>query len=530
MDSNREMATGDAVADRHESIWTATTGDTDYESLDGETVTVDTAVVGGGIVGITTARHLTEAGQTVAVIESNRIASGVTAHSTAKLTSQHGLIYDSLVSQFGERRARLYAAANEAAIDEVTTRADAEGVDGDVRRTPAYTYTTGRKGKARIRDEVEAARRVGLDAAYTESTPLPYDIVAAVKFEEQAAFHPRAYLCSLAEGIVDDGSFIFEGATAQDVDRGRRCRVRTDRGAVVADDVVVATHFPFYDRGLYFARLTPKQSYVLAARLDGEVPEGMYYRHGNPYFSVRPQPAGEESIVLIGGQNHRTGHGGPTFQYYRKLEREARSKFDVASIEYRWSTQDFVAADGVPYVGKLAPGTDHVYVATGFGGWGLSNGTAAGMLLADLVRGVENPWRDVYRPTRVTPTASARRLMSHNLHAAKHFVRDRLPQSRPADVRGLDPGEAGIVESDEVPTAVYRDEDGDYHAVSAVCPHMGCTVTWNDAERTWDCPCHASRFEYDGDVVDGPAVEPLPAARLELAGEESEPPDPGDAR
>jgi len=496
------------VAGVHRSIWLETTPGTDYESLDGG-MSVDTVVVGGGIVGITAASKLTEAGQTVAVVERDRILDGVTGHTTAKLTSQHALIYDYLREQFGDERARQYAHANQSAIDEVESTVADRGIDCDFERVPAYTYVETEDRTQDVQDEVSAARRLGLPASYTESTPLPYDVAAAVRFDEQAQFHPRKYLLELARGLVEDGSYVFEETRALDVDPGDRCRVETDRGELAADDVVVATNFPFYDRGLYFTRLEPKRSYVLAARLDGEVPEGMYYRPTDPYFSVRPHPAGDESLVLFGGQNHKTGHQGDGRGRYRAVEREARRRFDVDSVEYRWSTQDYTSADRVPFVGQLAPQTDHVHVATGFGGWGLTNGTAAGMLLADTILGRENAWAEVYEPTRLNPRASAGQVLKHNTAAMRQFFGDRFA-AQSIDTRvTLSRGDASVVESDEGPVGIYRDDDGGLHTVSAVCPHMGCHVEWNDGEDSWDCPCHGSRFDYDGSVLHTPAIEDL---------------------
>ena len=517
--SDEEAETGASIPGRHESIWMAEGAGTSYPPLEGNR-SVDVAVVGGGIVGITAARQLKDAGRSVAVVESGRIVEGVTGHSTAKLTSQHGLCYRDLLSKFDEETARRYAEANEAAIDEVESRIEEHGVDCEFERTEAYTYTTAADGRRKIKEEVEVAKRLGLAASFTDSPGLPYDdeVEAAVAFADQARFDPRAYLLGLAETIPGDGCQIFEETTATGIERGKRCRVETDRGTVAAEDVVVATHFPFYDHGLYFSRLTPKQSYVLAVRLrdTADVPEGMYYRDGDPYFSVRPHPRDQASTVLVGGQNHRTGHGHNATEKYRKLESEARRTFDVEEVAYRWSTQDFVSVDGVPFVGKLAPQTPHVYVATGFGGWGLSNGTAAGSLLADLIVGRENPSREVYRPTRIEPAASAREFVDHNAKAARHFLKDNLGQPKRSALRDLSSGDADIVEGDAGPVAAYRDEDGEVHAVSAVCTHLSCNVQWNDAERTWDCPCHGSRFDYDGSVIDGPAVEPLSRGDLGL--------------
>lgn len=492
----------------HRSIWLDTTPGTDHKSLrDG--VEVDTAVVGGGIAGVSTAFNLVEAGQSVAVIERDRILTGVTGHTTAKLTSLHGLIYTHLVDHFGPERTRQYAAANESAIDEIESRVEGRDIDCGFERAPAYTYVGSTDQKGEIREEVNNARRAGLPASYVESTPLPFDVPAAIRVDEQAHFHPRKYLLSLARDIPGDGSYVFERTRAVDVRDGDPCRVSTDRGEVTADRVVVATHFPVYDPALYFARMYPKRSYVLAVRLSDDAPEGMYYRAGDPYFSVRPRPTDDDSTALIGGQNHRTGHGESTVEHYRRLERMAHDRFDVESIDYRWSTQDYVSVDRVPFVGKAAPQTDSVYVATGFGGWGMTNGTAAGRILADRALGRENPHSEVFRPTRVRLSAAKGPFLDHNAHAMRHFVEDRFETPRRAPPSGLAPGEGRVVDVNGESVAVSRDADGELHAVSAVCTHMGCLVEWNDGERSWDCPCHGSRFDRDGSVVDTPAVDDL---------------------
>ena len=497
----------------HESIWIDSSPTTEYAPLDGG-LRVDTAVIGGGIAGITTAAELKNAGHDVAVLEAERIVTGVTGHTTAKLTSLHGLRYQDLVSNFDTRRARRYGDANEAAIDYVEQTVAEHDIDCDFERTPAFTYVTSRGERERVEAEVAVARQLGLPASLDESPPLPYDVEAAIRFDEQAKFHPRTYLLALAERIPGDGSYLFEETRALDIDRGAPHEVETERGTVRAEHVVVATHFPMYDHGLYFARMTPTRGYVLAARLEDDAPEGLYYRPGDPYFSVRPHPTGDRSLVLVGGQNHRTGHAENEFDRYRNLEREARSRFDVQSIEYRWSTQDYRSVDGVPFVGRLAPHTNGVYVATGFGGWGLTNGTAAGLLLADLICGTDNEWQTLYSPTRFTPRASAKELIEHNAHSVKHLVQNRLTDSS-SDVLDLSPDEGEVVHHGSSATGVYRDEAGELHAVSAVCPHMGCILRWNDTDPGWDCPCHGSRFAVDGRVIDGPAVEDLPRRDIE---------------
>ncbi|MCU4801633.1 FAD-dependent oxidoreductase [Halobacteria archaeon HArc-gm2] len=512
---NSDTASRDDHRGTHEPIWIDRSESTDYDPLDGG-LDVDVAVVGGGIVGVTTALKLKERGKSVALLERDRILLGVTGHTTAKVTALHGLIYDYLTDHVGEEQARLYAEANEAAIDDVAETVSEYDIDCDFERAPAYTYTPERaedpdyrRHRREIRAEVEAARRAGLDASFVEATDLPYDVGGAVRVADQAHFHPRNYLLELARRVPGDGSHVFEETTVEDVDGGDPCTVETDRGTVTADDVVLATHFPIRDDAVYFARLTPKRSYVVAVTLNEDAPEGMYYQPYDPYFSVRPYPASDEPMILVGGQNHRTGEGGSTETRYERLEAQARNHFDVDSIEYRWSTQDYRSVDRVPFVGPAGPGTSNVYVATGFGGWGMTNGTAASILLADLITGRGNSWESVYTPTRLRASASKTELVSHNAHSMTHLAKDVVRQRPDVDLDSLDAGEADVFDGGDDPVAVYRDDDGDIHAVSAVCTHMGCQVSWNDGERSWDCACHGSRFDVDGTVLYTPASDPL---------------------
>jgi glycine/D-amino acid oxidase-like deaminating enzyme/nitrite reductase/ring-hydroxylating ferredoxin subunit len=502
----------DGPAGRHEPVWIATSESTDYGALE-DGLHVDTAVVGGGIAGITTAAKLDAAGQTVALVERDRILNGVTAHTTAKVTSLHGLIYDRLIDTFGEENARQYAAANQAAIEDIADTVESRDIDCGFGRAPAYTYVTPEADRRPVRAEVDAARQLDLPVSYVEEIELPYEINAAVRFDDQAHFHPRKYLLELARSVAEGEGHIFEETTVDDVEDGAPCEVSTDRGTVHADDVVVASHFPVEDDALYFSRMRPKRSYVVAASLAGDQPAGLYYDPNEPYFSIRPH-ALDDSLVLFGGQNHRTGHGDSTEERYRKLEQRVRDHFDVDEIEYRWSTQDFVSVDKVPFVGRAAPQVSNVYVATGFGGWGMTNGTAAGSVLADEILGRDSPWSELYDPNRFKARASKSELLSHNKHAMKHFFSGYVDSQPDLDRLDLQPGDAGVYEFDGDPVAVYRDDDGEIHARSAVCPHMGCLVSWNDGERSWDCPCHGSRFGVDGEVLDTPAVDGLDEVSL----------------
>jgi glycine/D-amino acid oxidase-like deaminating enzyme/nitrite reductase/ring-hydroxylating ferredoxin subunit len=513
------MSERDTLPGKHDSLWTDTTPRTDFPALGGD-LRVETAVVGGGIVGVTAAHECASAGRAVALLESDRVVEGVTGKTTAKVTVQHGLVYADLLEAHGRETARQYAEANSAAIEAVASRVEEYDIDCGFKRLAAYTYAADAGQRRAVEREASVAEGLGLPANFVEEPPFPDGTPGAVKFAEQAQFHPRKYLLDLVEAIPDEEaeSHVFEQTKVtgvKDASAGTDdlCRVETDRGTVTAENVVVATHFPIEDPSFYFARQFPKRSYVLAVRLADEPPEGMFYRDAEPYFSVRPHPTDDGTLTLVGGQNHKTGQGGSTTERYRKLERQARDHFDVESVEYRWSTQDFVSADNIPFVGKLGPKTEGVYVGTGFGGWGMTNGTAAGRMLATFAQGDQPQWADAFDPQRLGPAAAGKDLVTENVNVGKEFTKDWAKTLLGGEDPGVAPGEGEVIRRDGTPLAVSRDDEGDLHVTSAVCTHMGCLVHWNDGEQSWDCPCHGSRFSMDGEVLDGPAVEDLTRKR-----------------
>jgi len=503
-----ELAT---LPSEHESLWIEETSGTRAPVLPGD-ITVDTAIVGAGVAGIVAADELSEAGHNVALLEANRILEGVTGHTTAKLTSQHGLIYDTLLDRHGPTTAQRYADANEAAIEVVADRVETDGIACNFHRAPAYTYVEDEDRVDEIHAEVEAAQELGLPARFVDDVPVPVDVAGAVRFDDQALFHPRRYLLALAEALNDGANAVHERTRVKDVHDGDPCRIETESHEVTADQVVLATHFPIVDRAGYFARMRPTKSYVLAARLNGEEPEGMHYHDASPIFSIRPRAGRQEELVLFTGQNHRTGEADEADRY-EQLEQTVRQRFDVDTIDYRWSTQDFVSLDEMPFVGPVGPGADNVYAATGFGGWGMTNGIAAGRMLAEAVLGDPPEELAAFDPARAQGTSPSS-VLSHNAHAAKEFVADRIRRYGKATEIDLEPGEGEIIRHEGEPVAAYRDEDGDLHTNSAICTHMGCEVKWNASDETFDCPCHGSRFGPEGEVVDGPAVDGLDEGRL----------------
>jgi glycine/D-amino acid oxidase-like deaminating enzyme/nitrite reductase/ring-hydroxylating ferredoxin subunit len=491
-----------------ESLWIATVPEQPEHPWLDRDIRAEVVVIGGGIVGITTALLLAEAGVEVVLIEAGRLARGVSGHTTAKVSSQHGFVYAELGSKFGAEAARTYGQANEAGLEWIAARAEG-GIDCDFRRRPAYAYVTSESQRSQAEDETEAAIAAGLPATLVDSTPLPYPVAAAVRFDDQAEFHACRYLLGLAEQLAASGARIYENTRAAEVDEDEPCAVKTPGGRVSADRVVVATHYPFLDRALVFPRAYPQRSYALACRIANAAPDGMFISADSPTRSVRAVPLDGEELLLVGGEGHKTGTGGDTEERYRRLEEFARMHWEVESVEYRWSSQDPTTADGLPYIGRLTPRSKRVFMATGFAKWGITNGTVAALILAELARDRPHPWAALFDPCRLNPVAAGPTLLKENAEVGLHFVGDRLKHRGTRRIEDLAPGEGDIVSVEGEKVAGYRDEDGSLMAVSTRCTHLGCQVNWNAAERSWDCPCHGSRFAPSGEVLHGPAVHRL---------------------
>ncbi len=465
----------------------------------------DVVVIGAGIAGLTTAYGLARAGKSVVVLEAAQVASGVSGHTTAKLSAQHALKYATLTSRKGKPAATRYGRAQLEAIEWVARTSSELGIDCGFRRRDSFVYSTDSSQLGKLQQEADAAE-AGLPADFVEHVDLPITTVGAVRFVDQAQFHPRHWLLGLADHIERLGGHVVERVRARKLDERPSPTVHTDRGQVKARDVVVATHYPIFDRGLYWARLDITRDLVVAGV--GEAPPGMYL-DAVTHRSIRGHTEGDRHYVIVGGEHYRTGEPVDVEARYRRLA-EAATTFGVTKATHRWSAHDMTTLDNVPYIGRYHPATHHVWVATGFGQWGMTGGTSAGLVLTELITGGDHPAANLYDPNRFDLKSSVT-LAEDGAKVGKQYVAG-YTRALTSTAGDLAPGTAKVSRRGADVVASYRGEDGQLREVSARCTHLGCVVAFNNAEKTWDCACHGSRFATDGSVIQGPATRPLPPA------------------
>nr|WP_042186577.1 FAD-dependent oxidoreductase [Kibdelosporangium sp. MJ126-NF4]CEL17376.1 oxidoreductase [Kibdelosporangium sp. MJ126-NF4]CTQ91397.1 oxidoreductase [Kibdelosporangium sp. MJ126-NF4] len=462
------------------------------------------AVIGGGIVGLTTALLLVRRGVDVIMLEADRTGAGVSGNNTAKVTALQSTMYSTVERRHGPGAAASYAEAATAGVELVAQLAAA--IDCDAQRAPAVTFAYTAAEHDTVRAEGDAAGNAGLPVEWTDQLDLPFPTYGAVRLRDQLLVHPAKYVRGLTAAFVAEGGRLFETSRVLDVSATAPYRIHTAEGTVTAGQVVVATHYPILGRGLFFARLEAERSYCVAARLrSGAPPADLAISVGSPSWSL----SRHGDHVIIGGQSHPAGERGVDSSRYATLADFAYEHFDVADITHRWSAQDPKAYDALPMVGTHLPGGSRLWVATGFAKWGLAMGSVAGAILADRITATDNPHADLFTPHRVS-LSSVPTLLRQNAKVAKDLIADRLGPADTADAEGVPVDTARVLPDGRGKKGVYRDQDGTLHAVSLRCTHLGCLLRFNGAERSWDCPCHGSRFDIDGTVLEGPATQPLP--------------------
>ena len=471
-----------------ESIWSKTCDIRKREPLRGD-IEADAVVIGGGMAGILTAYSLEKAGIRTVVLEAERIGGGQTKNTTAKITSQHGLFCKTFIEKKGKETALKYVQANQKAVEEYKRIIEEEKIDCDFAEMDSYVYS---KDEDKLKAEAEAACELGISAAFVKEIEIPVPCAGAVGFAHQAQFHPLKFIEAIADTLT-----VYEDSPVKEVEEHI---VRTPGGSVRAGKIIFAVHFPFVNfPGMYFARIHQERSYVLALENAGTL-NGMYIGDGEDTLSFRQY----ERYVLLGGQGHRTGKNKEGGKYAALRESAKRLYPDSTEAAY-WSAQDCVTADQVPFIGTYAKDRPDWLVVTGFRKWGMSSSMAAAMLIRDMLCGNDNLYAQTFAPSRFS-AEELPQIVKDSGMAVKGLTKRFF--HIPDEVAGqIEPGHGAVVETAQNKVGVYKSEEGKLYQVDIVCPHLGCELAWNADERTWDCPCHGSRFDYEGNLLEGPAQE-----------------------
>lgn len=489
------------------SIWEATAKDVRFESLDSD-LTVDVAIVGGGITGVTAAALLARAGLSIALVEGQCIGRGTSGRSTGNLYTTVDQQLYALAEKWNEQVAQAVTQSRRAALDQIASLIAAHAIDCDysVQSWHFFTETEDTDAEQTITKEQAALSRAGLDARLIDTLPLALPIHRGVRLDGQAQFHPLDYVVGLAAAVRSTNCRFFEGYPALEIDDEQRV-VKTARGTLSAKKIIMATHTP---KGFHpiQTELGPYSEHGVAASIDAPLPGGTYWSTARKKYSLRGFSRNGKHYVLAIGSKHKTGQAEDTLACHRSLEEYLRARFNITEITQRWTAQHFRPADGLPYIGPLR-GSDDIYIATGFATDGLVYGTLAAMLICDAINGVSNPWAELYSARRFTPLKSAADLAKENANVALQYAKDFLHNLPEATLESIAPGEGKLIEYAGHKAAVCRKHNGEISALSALCTHLSCVVHWNSAEQTWDCPCHGSRFGTDGEVLEGPALQPL---------------------
>lgn len=470
---------------------------------------VEVLIVGGGITGFTLGLLLQEAGKKCVIAEAYQPGYGTTGGTTAHINTMLDMPYPKIEKNFGADGAALVAEATRTARDIIAANVERYAIECDFAYKDGYLFAETEQEEKELEEIWHATQRAGVDAVRASAIPVPLAFRSAICYRKQARIHPLKYLYALAEAFYEKGGIVLTNTRVEHTERKDGFQeARTNRGALRAEQLVYATHIPL-GINLLHSRCAPYRSYVLGVTLsDHQYPDDMAYDMKEPYHYFRTHRIADRPYLIIGGADHKTGHGDPE-KSFQELETYTRQRFNVSSIDYHWSAQYFEPADGLPYIGGLPGGEEGVYVATGYSGNGILLGSLAGRMLADQILHKENPFAKLMSPSRIKPIAGFSDFVKENADVARRFVADRIGVDRLQSLADIEPEEGKIVNYENRQLAIYKSAEGDIRALHPVCSHAGCIVTWNNAEKSWDCPCHGGRFDTYGKVLTGPPREDL---------------------
>ncbi len=486
-----------------------------FNSL-GENLETEVCIIGAGIFGTTCAYYLSKLGYKVVLVEKDKIGSKATGNTTGKITSQHGLFYNYLNNSYGEKFAKDYLDANEEAITNIKKIIDEEKINCDFSYQNAYIYTTKKENINSIRKEFNTLSNLGYNPELVTKTGLPFEVNLALCFKNQAQFNPIKYLKGLCDCILKRNGSIFTNTTVHKVEKvNEDYIVFTENYQIKASYVIVATHFPFINfPGFYFTKMYQSTSYLIAIDTKKTLSKGMYISEDKPAFSFRTATYQGKELLLIGGGEHRTGEPSSYSDTYGLLEQEAKKYFPNCEILFKWNTRDCISLDKIPYIGYYSSIMPHMYVGTGFKKWGMTLSNVASNIIVDSICKKENKFAYLFNSSRLKPIKNRTEMKNILIQSANSLLLNKLrPANMNFDEIANDSG--SIIEINNEKVGIYKDSNGKIYAVKPICTHLGCLLSWNDVDKTWDCPCHGSRFDFDGTNLYDPAFKNLDTFDLE---------------
>ncbi len=500
------------------SLWQGTTDAKSYTSQTDlpKNVEWDVIVVGGGITGVSTALLLQEAGLRCAIAEANTLCFGTTGGTTAHLNTVLDTPYTTIAENFSRQDAKRVADAAKDAIELVQRNCEKYSIDAAFEAQTAYIFSRTDGQTEQLENMRAASVDAGVGMAYTDAMSLAMPRQKTVAAAGQAKFHPTRYVLGMARAFNAMGGLIIEHCRVQGADDGEKITVHTDRGDLVCSNLIYATHIP-PGMSLLDTRCAPYRSYAIAVTLHGKYPDGLIYDLDEPYHYYRSQVIDGKSYLIVGGEDHKTGHVADTESCFLALDSHVRKYFEVDEVKYRWSSQYYEPVNGLPYIGHMPGEPGHRFVATGFSGNGMIYGSVAALLFRDLLLEGRDRYERLFDPGRIKPLAGFSKFVHENADVLKKWVGKFLPADKLKELAALTPGDGNVVRFENETIALYKSEEGELKALSPTCPHMGCHVGWNSAEKTWDCPCHGARYAVDGTMITGPAahdLEPVSIAAL----------------
>ncbi len=473
-------------------------------------ISTDICIVGAGIFGLTCGYYLSKQGFKVVILDKNDICQKVSGHTTAKITSQHNLIYKYLVDSLGFKYAKQYLDANQEAISNIKNIIDNENIDCDFEIQDSYIYTTNENEVNEIQLENKTVNTLGLNSEFVTTSTLPFKIKGAIKFPNQSQFNPLKYAIGLANAITKNSGEIYTNTTVYDIKKnGHEFSTHTQDNCISSKYIILASHYPFINApGYYFLKMYQSTSYVIAVDIGDKTFNGMYINPQSPIFSYRFANYNDKKVLLVGGADHKTGSKIDLSNAYSILENEVKKFYPKSTVLYRWNTQDCITLDKIPYIGEFSNLMSNMYIGTGFNKWGMTSSNVAANIIVDNISGKTNKFEDVFKSTRFHPIKNSEEFGNMIKETTNSLIinKFKVPQQR---LKSIQHDSGVVLEIDNEKIGIYKDKDGKLFAVKPICTHLGCLLSWNNIDKTWDCPCHGSRFDYMGKNLYNPAIKDL---------------------